>query len=183
MGHLLMTRASMEAHQQKQVSDFEMALCWNEAETPKAIKEAKTHHGAAIREAEAHHTTLVREAEAHHATLTREVEDNCTTIVAEVEAHCTTDIRKAESCCMENARSTQQWHAEDMQPLEMDAMEEEGRDHQSFLAVCGVALQACPQEACGVLMGPLQLIMGNIPQATLLNIPLICAPLGKKPTP
>ena len=33
--------------------------------------------------------------------------------------------------------------------LEMEAIEEEGRDHLSFLAACGTALQACPPEACG----------------------------------
>ena len=66
---------------------------------------------------------------------------------------------------MENVQSIQQSHTEDMQHLEMDAMEEEGRDHLSFLATCGKALQACPQEVHGVLMGPLQLLMGNIPLA------------------
>ena len=38
MGHLLMTMASVDIRQRKQVSDFEMVICQNEAE---AIKEVK----------------------------------------------------------------------------------------------------------------------------------------------
>ena len=65
--------------------------------------------------------------------------------------------------------------AEDMQCLEMDATEEKRRDHLSFLVACGTTLQACPSEAHGVLFGPLQLLMVNIPLATLLNIPQVCS--------
>ena len=144
MGHLLMTRMSLDTHQQK-VYDFEMALHCNEAKTTKAIKEAKAHCGAAIRKEEAHHTTLVREVETCCTTLIREVEDNCATIVVEAEVCCTADIRKAESHCMEKAHSIQQSHAENMQHLELDAIEEEGRDCLSFLTACRVALQAFPQ--------------------------------------
>ena len=119
-----MTRMSLDACQQKQVSDFKMVLRCNKAEATEAIKEGKAHCGATIREVEAHHTTLVREV--HHTTLIREAEDNCTTIVAEAEAHCTANIRKAESNCVEKACSIQQLNAENMQHLEMDAIEEGG---------------------------------------------------------
>ena len=74
-----------------------------------------------------------------------------------MEAHCTADIRKVESCGVEHVCSIQQLHAEDMQHLETDAMEEEGRACLSFLPACGMALQACPPEACRLLMGPLHL--------------------------
>ena len=50
MGCLLITRSSLDAHQRKQVSDFETALHQNEAKTTEAIREAKAHGGAAIRE-------------------------------------------------------------------------------------------------------------------------------------
>ena len=155
-----------------------MALCWNEAEATKAIKEAQVHCGVAIREAETYHATVIRETEAHHTILIREAEANCSAIVVEAEACCTTNIRKVQSCCVENAHSIQQLHAEDMQCLEMATMEEEGKDCLSFLVTCGMALQTCPTEAHGVLMGPLQLLMGNIPLATLLNIPPRCASPG-----
>ena len=122
-----MTRSSLDAHQQKQVLDFEMALHQKEAKATEAIREAKAHCRATIREAEA----------------------NCASIVTEVEAHCTADIRKAESCCVEYAHSSQQLHAAGMQHLEMEATEEERRDSLSFLTACGMALQACPPEACG----------------------------------
>ena len=58
-----------------------------------------------------------------------------------------------------------------MQHLEREAMEEEEGDCLSFLAVCGAALQVCPLETHGVLMCPLQLLMGNMSLATLLAIP------------
>ena len=140
MGHLLMTRSSLDTCGRKQVSDFKTALHQNEAE---AIREAKTHCGAAIRGAEAHCATGIREVEAQ-----------CSTTIMEAEACCAADIREAESQCVDHAHSIQQLHADGMQHLEMEAMEEEGRDCLSFLAACGVALQACPREAHVELMCP-----------------------------
>ena len=57
-----------------------------------------------------------------------------------------------------------------MQDIEREAIEEEGRDCQSFLIACGAALQACPPEAHGILMYTLQLLTGNMSLATLLAI-------------
>ena len=104
MGHLLATRLSLDAYQWKQVSDFEMALCQNKAETMEAISEAKAHCGAIVKEAEAHYSADIRG----------------------VEAQCFADIREAESHCAEHTCSIQQLHAEGMEHLEMEAMEEEG---------------------------------------------------------
>ena len=42
LGWLLATRSSLNAHQRKQVLDFEMVFCQNELETTEAIKEART---------------------------------------------------------------------------------------------------------------------------------------------
>ena len=83
MGCLLMTRASIDTHHRKQVSDFETAIHQNEAEATEAIWEVKAHCGAAIREVESHLATTTREAEAH-----------CATTITEVESHCATDIRE-----------------------------------------------------------------------------------------
>ena len=57
-----------------------------------------------------------------------------------------------------------------MQDIERETIEEEGRDCQSFLTACGVPLQACPPEACEILMYPLPLLMGNMSLAALLAI-------------
>ena len=135
--------------------DFETAICQNEAEATEAIREVKAHCGAAIREAE----ITVREAEGH-----------CTTTITEAEVHCAADIREAESCCVDHAHTIQQCHSDHIQCLEREAIEEEGKNCQSFLATCGMALQVCPPEAQGVLMCPLQLLMGNMSLATLLAI-------------
>ena len=177
MGCLLMTRSSLDAHQRKQGSDFEMALHQNDTKGTKAVREAKVHCGSTIREAEAHHTTHIREAETHHpthireveancASIIREAEANCTSIIMEAEACCTTDIGKVESPCAEHPCFIQQLHAEGMQHLEMEAMEEEGRNCLSFLVQCRPA----PRSPQGT-NGPLQLLTGNISLATLLNIP------------
>ena len=53
MGQLLATRASMDSHQRRLVSNTKTALYQNEAKTAVAIKEAKAHCAATIREAEA----------------------------------------------------------------------------------------------------------------------------------
>ena len=92
MGCLLMTRVAVDAHQRKQVSDFEMAIHENEAEATETIRETKAHCRAAIREAETHNATTVRKAE-----------DHCTTSITVAEVHCIADIREAESHCADHA--------------------------------------------------------------------------------
>ena len=136
MGCLLMTRSSLDACKWKQVSDFKMTLCQNEAKATEAIKEARAHCGATVREAESWCTTHIREVEA-----------DCASIIMEAEACCTTEIRNIESCCAEHARSIQQSYEEGMQCLETEAMAEEGRDCLSFLTALGMALQVCPPKA------------------------------------
>ena len=137
-----------------------MAICQNEAEATKAIREAKAHCGAVTREAEAHHAITIREAEAHSSTT-----------IMEPEACCAADIREVESHMEDYACSIQQFHGDNIQCLEKEAIEEEGKHHQSFLAACGMVLQVCPPEAHGLLMCPLQMLIGNMSLATLLSIP------------
>ena len=64
-----------------------------------------------------------------------------------------------------------------------EAIEEEGQDHQSFLTACGTVLQACPPEACGVLMYPLQLLMGNMSFAALLALSPQLSTTVEEPAP
>ena len=59
-------------------------------------------------------------------------------------------------------------------------MVEEGCDHQAFVEACGAALQACHIEACGVLMYPLQLLISNVPLATMLVTILQLATVGRE---
>ena len=83
---------------------------------------------------------------------------------------CAAAFREAETTCEEHAHILQQSHSECMQEIEMEAIEEEGSDHQSFLTASRAALQVCLPEACGVLMYPLQMLMGNMSLATLMAI-------------
>ena len=122
-----MTRSSLNACQRNQVSDFEMALHQNESEITEAIKEAKALCASTIREAEAHRGTLISESEAWHATCIREAKANCTSTIAEAENCYSMAIRKAESHGTKQALSIQLLHVEDMQHLEMEAIEEEGK--------------------------------------------------------
>ena len=145
-----------------------MALHQNELETTKAIMEAKALCASTIRGTKAHWATLISEAEAQHATCIRQAEANCASTIVEAEGCCSMAIRKAESHGAKQAHLIQLSHVEGMQCLEMEAIEEEGKDHLSFLAACGTALQSSPPEAHGVLMTPFYLFMGNV---TLLNIP------------
>ena len=62
LGHLLATKSSIDTHWRKQVSDFGMALCQNESEVTKAIKEAKALCVCTIRNAETCWTVLISEA-------------------------------------------------------------------------------------------------------------------------
>ena len=90
--------------------------------------------------------------------------------VREAGSHCAAEIREAESYSAAQACSIQQSHLEGMQSLKTDALEEEGRDHLSFLSACGAALQACPPNVLGILMYPLHLLTGNMSLATLLSL-------------
>ena len=105
-------------------------------------------------------TETIREAKAH-----------CMVTVREGESHCVAEMRETESYSMAQAHSIQQFHLEGMQHLKTDTLEEEGRDHLFFLSTCGVALQACPPNALGILMYPLHLLTGNMSLATLLSPP------------
>ena len=146
---LLTTRSSLDACQRKHVLDFEMALHQNELETTKAIKEAKTLHACTIREAKTHQVMLISQAEALHTTCIKEAKANCASIIAEAENCCSMAIRKAESCSARQAHSIQQSHAKGMQCLEMEAIEEEGKDHLSILTTCGTAIWASPPKRMG----------------------------------
>ena len=140
---LLTLKASVDALQRKLISEMEIAHNQNESKTSKAIKEIKAHYTAALSNAEATHVAAVREAEATHSASAREV-----------EVICATAVRKAEAASVMQTSKLQQDHQETMQTLEDEAIKEEKHTHQSFLQACGVALQALPNEALGVLMYP-----------------------------
>ena len=147
-----------------------MILHQNESQMTEAIKKAKVLCASTIREAEAHPVTLISKA-AWHTTCIRESEANYASTIAEAEGCCSTAIRKVESHSAKQACSIKLLHVEGMQCLEMEAIEEEGKDHLSFLAACGTVWQVSSPKAHWVLITPLHLFMGNIPLATLLNFP------------
>ena len=110
------------------------------------------------------HSTLLRpsmqlpwEVEATHSASTREV-----------EAACATTVREAEAARMAKTSKLWQAHLETMRALEDKALKEEKCSHQSFLWACGAALQACPNEALGIIMYSIHLLTGNMSLPGLL---------------
>ena len=76
---------------------------------------------------------LISEAQVQHAACLKGIEDKCSLAFADVENYCSTTIREAESNGTYRAHSTQQSHAKDIQCLEAEAIEEEGKVHLAFL--------------------------------------------------
>ena len=150
MGCLLTTRASVDTHQRKQVSDFKMALHQNEAKAAKAIREAKACCGAAIRE---------------------------------VEVCCAADIREAESHCADQAYTIQQSHNNNMQCLEREAIKEERKNCQSFLATYGMALQVCPPRSPRDVYVPSPIANGEHVLGHPPGHSPQCQPPGRNPPP
>ena len=183
LGHLLVIRSSINAHQRKQVSDFGMACHQNESETTEAIKEAKALCAHTIRDVETHKTVLISKAKVWHVTCIKEIEDDYACALAEAENCCSTAIREAESWSASQAHSIQQSHAKDIQCLEAEAIEEERRDCLAFLTACSTALRASPPETCGIMVTPFHLLLGNAPTSTLLSIPMGVSPPEQEPVP
>ena len=119
-----------------------MDLHQNESETNEAIKEAKPLFACTMQDVETHWTMLLSEAKGQHTTHIKEIEDNCTPTLAEAENCCSTAMKEAESRSASKACSIQQSHTQDIQCLEAEAIEEEGRDHLAFLTICGTVLRA-----------------------------------------
>ena len=155
--HLLTLKASVDVHQWKLISEMEIAYCQNESKTSEAIKEIKAHYVAALSDAQATHPAAVRDAEATHSSSAREAE----------VIHATA-VRKAEAASVMQTSKLQQDHQETIQTLEDEVIEEGRCAHLSILQACAVALQACPNQALGVLMYPIHLLTGNMSLTSLL---------------
>ena len=158
-----------------------MALHQNESETTEAVKEAKALCARTIQDMETCWTVLTSEAEVLHAICIKGIEDDCACTSAEAENCCLSAIWEAESQGASNACSIQQSHAKDIQCLEAEAIEEEGRDCLAFLTACNTALRANPPEAHGLIVTPYHLLLGNAPTSALLSIPLGVSPSEPEP--
>ena len=86
---------------------------------------------------------------------------------------------------MQNSKAlpmpTQFNNAKDIQHLEVEAIEEEGRDCLAFLTTCGATLRANPPEALGIMVTPYHLLLGNAPTSALLSIPWEYPLLNRNP--
>ena len=64
LGYLLAIKSSIDALQQKLISEFSMVLCQNDSKAMDSIKEVKATYTHSIQEAEDHCSVAIREAEA-----------------------------------------------------------------------------------------------------------------------
>ena len=126
---------------------------------------------------------LISEAKVWHTAHIKEIEDECAHALEEAENCCLIAIREAESRGTSKACSIQQSHTKDIQHLEVEAIEEEGRDHLTFLTACNTALRASLPKAHGIMVTPFHLLLGNAPTSTLLSIPPGVSPPEEKPAP
>ena len=102
----------------------------------------------------------------------------------EVEVCYAAMIKEGEACWVIPACTLEKSHKESMLELEHEVIAEEGWDCQVFFEVCGAVLWACPPDAYGVLMYPLQLLTGNVLLAIILGMPattLQLATTGRDP--
>ena len=124
-----------------------MDSCW---------RELALNANIAMCQNEAQATEAIKEAEMHW----KEAEVHCAAMIKEGEPH-----SAIHACTLEKS------HKENMLELEHEVIAEEGQDCWAFEEACGAVLWACPPEAHGVLMYPLQLLTGNVLLAAILGMP------------
>ena len=142
-----------------EVSNFGIALHQAESETTEAIREAKALCARTIQDTETHQAVLISKAKVWHTACIKEIKDDCTHALSEAENHCSTAIREAESSSASKAHLIQQSHTKDMQHLEAEAIEEEGRDCLTFLATFSAALRASPSKGYDIIVTPYHLLL------------------------
>ena len=101
----------------------------------------------------------------------KEAKAHCMYSIKEAEAHCSLAIWEVESWGSAQACSIQQSHAEDVQHLKEESLEEERRDQLNFLSTCQAALKASPPKFHGMLIAPYHLLLGHVPMSNLFTIP------------
>ena len=125
--------------------------------------------------------SAMQQCEAQAATAIQEAEFLCVATIEEAEAHFVATIREMEDHSTAQVHALQQSHREGILNFEGKALEREECACLTLLEACGAALRACPKEAYGILLYPLQLLMGNILLASPLTAIPQPAPLGREP--
>ena len=161
LGDWLAIKPSIEAHQQKLVSEFSMTLHQNESRAEESIKEAKALCAHSI----------------------RETEINCAHSIKEAEACCSTAIREVEALGVSQASSIQQPHPKGIQCLEEEAIKEESKGQLNFLSTCQATLEASSLKSCSMLLASYQVLLGHTPMSHLFNIPQGASPSQQGPAP
>ena len=96
IGDLLVVRSSLDAHWQKLVSEFSMALCENDSEATESIKEAKAICTHSIQEAEDRCSVAIREVEAQMASQAISIQQSHHKAVQHLEEESIEEERKSQ---------------------------------------------------------------------------------------
>ena len=104
------------------------------------------------------------------------IKAQCNCSIKEAEAHCSLAIQEVESWGAVQPCSIQQSHAEDIQCLEEESLEEQRRGQLNFLPTCQAAINASPPESCGLLIVPYHLLLGHELISNLITIPTGASP-------
>ena len=79
-------------------------------------------------------------------------------------------VREAIAHCSTAATALKEAYKSNVMALEWEAKAEEGKEHQAFAEAFWAVMKACPPEAQGTLMYPLQLLTGNVLLAALMGM-------------
>ena len=86
MVHLLTFRDSVDAHQQRLISESEITHCQNETKVSEVINGVEAHYMVALHDTKAIYAAAMTETKATHSASTREAEATHATAVREAEA-------------------------------------------------------------------------------------------------
>ena len=106
----------------------------------------------------------------------KEAKAVCAHSIQEAKTSCSTAIREAEAWGASQAGSIQQSHAEAIQHLEEEAIEEESKGQVNILSSCQAALQTGPSKFCSMLVAFYHILLAHAPMSHPFSIPLGTSP-------
>ena len=117
LGDLLMVKSSIDAHQQKLVSEFTMAICENHSETTESVKEAKTICTCSLQEAENCCSVAIKETEAQRASQAVSIQQSHHRAVQHLEEESIKEERKSQLNFLSTCQAALRAHPPEFQDV------------------------------------------------------------------
>ena len=99
------------------------------------------------------------------------------------KATCSMALRDAETQRASQAELLQREHGKVMQDLEVQAIQEEGRNQANFLSACLATLYASPAELKGMLIASYHILLGQTPMSHPFALSRRTSPVEEQSTP